>query len=219
VISVALAYDCDIDQVLSRKGTSKVSRWSRAGHRRHILVRLDSAGTSHQVLGWLQARNAPQRRVEYSIGSRIDEDDRTAITTLPDSAWTPALDADGHVRAGAFVAELTGLLTLTGWPDGMRVIVRRNAHTPAPWTLFETRGGPKCVCHGGRVGRTTRGVGLSGTSSGLHSWTQFPSPHNQPMIAPMMAPMIIPIWPPSAPPTTMPQNMPSNTSGPFPHLV
>jgi hypothetical protein len=113
-----------------------------AGHRRHILVRADSAAASHQVLDWLQARNTPRRRVEYSIGWRIDADERAAITALPETAWSPALDADGAVRDGAFVAELTGLLTLTGWPDGMRVIVRRERpHPGAQLTLFEERDG------------------------------------------------------------------------------
>jgi hypothetical protein len=113
-----------------------------AAHRGHILVRADSAGASHQVLGWLQARNTPRRRVEYSIGWRIDADDRAAIAALPASAWSPAIDVDGGVRDGAFVAELTGLLTLTGWPGGMRVIVRRERpHPGAQLTLFETGDG------------------------------------------------------------------------------
>jgi hypothetical protein len=32
--------------------------------------------------------------------------------------WTPAYDADGRVRDGAWVAELTGMLDLTNWPRG-----------------------------------------------------------------------------------------------------
>ena len=32
---------------------------------------------------------------------------------IPDLARTPAYDAEGKVRAGAWVAELTGLLDLT----------------------------------------------------------------------------------------------------------
>lgn len=114
-----------------------------AGHRRHILVRADSAGASHKVLAWLAARNTPRRRVEYSIGWRIDADERCAITALPSSAWSPALDADGGIRDGAWVAELTGLLTLSpAWPAGMRVIVRRERpHPGAQLDLFETRDG------------------------------------------------------------------------------
>jgi hypothetical protein len=113
-----------------------------AAHREHILVRSDSAGASHKVLNWLHQRNTPRRRVEYSIGWRIDDDERAAITALSAAAWSPALDADGGVRGGAFVAELTGLLTLPGWPEGMRVIVRRERpHPGAQLDLFETRDG------------------------------------------------------------------------------
>ncbi|PRX44414.1 hypothetical protein B0I32_1511 [Nonomuraea fuscirosea] len=49
---------------------------------------------------------------------------------LPKSAWTPAYDAERQVRPGAWVAELTGLLDLTGWPKSMRVIAREEH--PAP---------------------------------------------------------------------------------------
>jgi hypothetical protein len=113
-----------------------------AGHRRRILVRSDSAGASHKVVQWLEDRNSTRRRVEYSIGWRIDDDERAAITALSASAWIPALDADGGVRDGAWVAELTGLLQLSGWPADMRVIVRRERpHPGAQLDLFETRDG------------------------------------------------------------------------------
>ena len=36
--------------------------------------------------------------------------------------WTPAYNSDGGIRDGAWVAELTGMLHLTGWPKDMRVI-------------------------------------------------------------------------------------------------
>ena len=49
---------------------------------------------------------------------------------MPAQAWTPAYDADGQVRPGAWVAELTGLFDLAGWPDGMRLIVRRERPHP-----------------------------------------------------------------------------------------
>ena len=44
-----------------------------------------------------------------------------AILALPEAAWTAAIAADGDLREGAEVAELTGLLpdlTAAGWPDG-----------------------------------------------------------------------------------------------------
>jgi len=114
-----------------------------AAHRRRLLVRADSAGATHAVLDWLTAQDAKRgRRVEYSIGWSISEAERTAINQIPTSGWTTAINADGHPRDGAAVAELTGLLGLTGWPAGMRVIVRRERpHPGAQLTLFEERDG------------------------------------------------------------------------------
>jgi hypothetical protein len=114
-----------------------------AAHRRHLLVRGDSAAATHAVLDWLTAQGRRRgHTVEYSIGWAISEPERAAITALPASAWTPALDADGDIRAGAEVAELTGLLDLPGWPTGMRVLVRRERpHPGAQLSLFEERDG------------------------------------------------------------------------------
>ncbi|GAA1767688.1 hypothetical protein GCM10009681_43450 [Luedemannella helvata] len=113
-----------------------------ADHRRHLLIRADSAGASHAVLDWLAEQNSKRARtVQYSIGWSVGEPEREAITILP-AAWTPALDADGELRHGADVAELSGLLTPPGRPDGMRVIVRReHPHPGAQLTLFEERDG------------------------------------------------------------------------------
>ena len=44
--------------------------------------------------------------------------------------WTPAYDAHDQIRDGAWVAELTGLLDLSRWPAGMRVIVRKERPHP-----------------------------------------------------------------------------------------
>ncbi len=41
---------------------------------------------------------------------------------IPNDVWTPAYNSDGDVREGAWVAEATGLLDLSGLPPGMRVI-------------------------------------------------------------------------------------------------
>ena len=113
-----------------------------AAHRRNLLIRGDSAAGTHAVLDWLTGQNTRRRRVQYSIGWSIGEPERTAITALPASAWTPAIDADGGIRDGAQVAELTGLLALDGWPAGTRVIVRRERpHPGAQLSLFEERDG------------------------------------------------------------------------------
>jgi hypothetical protein len=114
-------------------------------HRRTILVRADSAGASHPVLDWLTSQGRVRgRSVEYSIGFPVNKGIAVhdAIHTVPEPAWTAAVDADGEVRDGAQVAELTGLLDLTRWPAGMRVIVRREKpHPGAGLTLFEQADG------------------------------------------------------------------------------
>jgi len=114
-------------------------------HRRTILVRTDSAGASHPLLDWLTTQDQVRgRSVEYSIGFPVNKGIAVhdAIHALPEQAWTPALDADGEVRDGAQVAELTGLLDLARWPVGMRVIVRREKpHPGAGLTLFEQADG------------------------------------------------------------------------------
>jgi hypothetical protein len=113
-----------------------------ASHRGHLLIRGDSAAATHAVLDWLTDQNSRRRRVEYSLGWAIGEPERAAITAVPDAVWSPALAADGGVRDGAQVAELTGLLPLPGWPAGMRVIVRRERpHPGAQLSLFEERDG------------------------------------------------------------------------------
>jgi hypothetical protein len=88
--------------------------------RRRVLIRTDSGGGTHDFLAWLAS---PGRRLHYSVGMTITDDIAGAILTLPDRIWEPAYDAGGRVRPGAWVAELTGLLNLAGWPQGMRVIV------------------------------------------------------------------------------------------------
>jgi hypothetical protein len=114
-----------------------------ATHRRNLLVRADGAGASHGLLDWLTELNAVRgRRLEYSVGYPITDKVRAAIAVVPDKVWTFAMDADGAVRAGGDVAELTGLLDLSGWPAGMRVIVRReHPHPGAQLSLFEQADG------------------------------------------------------------------------------
>jgi hypothetical protein len=101
--------------------------------RRRALVRTDSGGGTHDFLAWLAA---PSRRLRYSVGMTITEDMQAAIVQVPADAWTPACDGDGQVRDGAWVADITGLLDLGGWPAGMRVIVRKERPHPGAQLRF-----------------------------------------------------------------------------------
>ena len=114
-----------------------------AAHRKKLLIRSDGAGASHDLLDWLTEQGEVRgRSLEYSVGFPITEKVRDAIDLVPTRVWTPAIDAEGGVRDGGDVAELTGLLNLTGWPAGMRIIVRRERpHPGAQLSLFEERDG------------------------------------------------------------------------------
>jgi DDE family transposase len=111
--------------------------------RRQVLIRTDSAGGTHDFLTWL-AR--PGRRLAYSVGFTITEDIQDAILKVPAAAWTPAYDAGGQMRPGAWVAEITGVLTLDGWPKGMRVIVRKERPHPGAQLRFTDIDGHRFTC-------------------------------------------------------------------------
>jgi hypothetical protein len=101
--------------------------------RSRVLIRTDSGGGTHDFLTWLAS---PSRRLHYSVGMTITEDMAGAILALPERIWEPAYDAEGQVRRGAWVAELTGLLDLGDGPAGMRVIVRRERPHPGAQLRF-----------------------------------------------------------------------------------
>ena len=64
-----------------------------------------------------------------------------AFALIPKRVWVPAYDADRDIRDGAWVAELTGLLPLIGWPVGMRVIARKERpHPGAKLRITDTDG-------------------------------------------------------------------------------
>jgi DDE family transposase len=99
----------------------------RPGRRpgRRVLIRTDGAGATHAFLDWLHGQ-----RLSYSIGFGLPENTAQLLTKIPAEVWTPAYDAHDEIRDGAWVAELTGLLDLSGWPPGMRVIARKERPHP-----------------------------------------------------------------------------------------
>ena len=101
-----------------------------------ILLRVDSAGASHELLDWCR-----EGRIRYSVGYDLTEAVRAAIVEIPESAWVSALDQDGSERSNGQVCEITGLLDLTGWPAASRVIVRRERAHPGAQLSFTDHDG------------------------------------------------------------------------------
>ncbi|WBB95921.1 IS1380 family transposase [Solwaraspora sp. WMMA2059] len=95
-------------------------------YRRRILVRVDGAGATHDLLHHLEQMNRLWRTVRFTVGWTITDADEIAIAALPERAWDSSLRQDGTATDTAQVAELTGLNTrLGGWPAGLRLLARR----------------------------------------------------------------------------------------------
>ena len=92
-----------------------------------ILIRTDGAGGTKGFIDWLTTQ-----RLGYSVGFTLPAHTPDLLERIDRAdAWTPAYDTeDDGIRDGAWVAELTGLLDLTSWPEGMRVIVRKERPHP-----------------------------------------------------------------------------------------
>lgn len=97
-----------------------------------VLVRADGAGGTKKFLHWLTNRG-----LSYSVGYTLPFETPQLYKLIPEHLWEAALDADGQPRDGAAVAEFTGILDLTGYPKGMRVIVRRERPHPGAQLRFE----------------------------------------------------------------------------------
>jgi hypothetical protein len=127
-----------------------------------VLLRFDGAGASKALLGHLRGLREHGVQAEFTVGWAVTEREHTAIATLPEKAWIPAIDIDGDPREHAAVAELTGLLPaklFLDYPPGMRVIVRRERpHPGAQLDLIEERDGWRYTCF------------ATDTGHGQHAW-------------------------------------------------
>jgi hypothetical protein len=97
-----------------------------ARSRSRLLVRVDGAGASHDLIKHLLSLSSRRRTVLFTCGWMITDADEQAIRLLPAAAWQDAVDQDGAVQAGRHAAEITHLMSrAAGWPAGLRWIVRR----------------------------------------------------------------------------------------------
>jgi Transposase DDE domain group 1 len=103
---------------------------------REILVRADIGGATHAFTA-----DCREVGIRFSVGYELNDTVRTAILQVPETAWLQAINAGGADRDGAWVAELTDRLDLSAWPEGSRLIVRRERpHPGAQFTIFDEHG-------------------------------------------------------------------------------
>ena len=94
--------------------------------RSKLLVRVDGAGASHELINHLLSLSSRRRTVLFTCGWAITEADEQAIGLLPAAAWQAAVDQDGAVQEDKHVAEITHLISRAG------ALARRAAVDRAP---------------------------------------------------------------------------------------
>jgi DDE family transposase len=103
---------------------------------REMLVRADIGGATHAFCA-----DCREAQIRFSVGYELTDAVRTAILDTPEARWVQAIDAGGQDRDGAWVVELTEALDLSAWPEGSRLIVRRERpHPGAPFQIFDEHG-------------------------------------------------------------------------------
>ena len=106
-----------------------------------ILARADAAGASHEF-----AFACRETDIHFSLGYAIKAPAREAILALSETEWRPAINADGDTRDGAWVTELTDQVNLEDWPEGTRLICRREHPHPGAQLSFTDLDGHRFQC-------------------------------------------------------------------------
>lgn len=97
-----------------------------------VIARADSAGCSH---GFLDA--CRDRHVRFVVGHRLSADIASVLVSQPKRRWRPAVTADGAgLREHASAIEITEDVDLSGWPEGTRMIARREPCHPGAQLTF-----------------------------------------------------------------------------------
>lgn len=106
-----------------------------------LLMRADTAGATHDFLDHVVG--VKDQDWQFSVGFPITADVRDAIRSVDEVDWAPATRQDGTRREKAHVAEITHTdpIDISGWPNGSRLIVRREPlHAGAQQTLDDIDG-------------------------------------------------------------------------------
>ncbi|MDQ3576055.1 MAG: IS1380 family transposase [Actinomycetota bacterium] len=96
-----------------------------------VVARSDSAGATHAF-----ATACRDRGVWFSFGFPVDARIQDVVDQVPDRGWESAIQSEGGIRDGAWVADITKMLGLTAWPEGAKVIVRAERPHPGAQLRF-----------------------------------------------------------------------------------
>lgn len=96
-----------------------------------VLARSDSAGATHGF-----AAACVELGVGFSFGFPVDARIQRIVDLIPEQCWHPAIQTDGDLREGAWVAEATGMTDLSSWPEGSRLILRKERPHPGAQLTF-----------------------------------------------------------------------------------
>jgi len=108
---------------------------------REILVRTDGAGATHAF-----TNDCREAGISFSVGYELTPAVQEAILQTPEHEWQPAIEATGEIRAGAWVTELTNHVDLSNWPEGSRLICRRERAHPGAQFKFTDLDGHRFTC-------------------------------------------------------------------------
>lgn len=106
-----------------------------------IIARADAGGATHAFTA-----DCREAKIDFSVGYELSPSVRAAILELAESAWQEAIEAGGEIREGAWVSELTELADLSSWPEGSRLIVRRERAHPGAQMSFTDHDGHRFTC-------------------------------------------------------------------------
>lgn len=96
-----------------------------------VVARSDSAGATHAF-----AQACRDRGVWFSFGFPVDTRIQAIVDQVPGHCWEPAIETDGGIRDGAWVADVTGMLDLSTWPEGAKVLLRAERPHPGAQLTF-----------------------------------------------------------------------------------
>jgi len=123
-----------------------------------VLARSDSAGATHAF-----AAACRERGVGFSFGFPVDARIKDVVDLIPEACWAPAIQTDGEIRDDAWVAEATGMIELGNWPQGSRLILRKERPHPGAQLTFTDADGMRVTAI-----LTDTGAGIiAGQAAGL----------------------------------------------------